>query len=644
MSVPAASGNSGKRSDVLIQFGSRIGRDTVVYALGTAIVLPFSLVTVAVLTRYLTPAEYGQLAVLFVFSGLLTTLYNVGSLQGTLMWVFGSSGDEVEAAATGGAASGTKRRALGSGLGLTTLIVTVATIPILLFAVPIRDLLLGGAAPPAAVRWAAASAAFGSLWRLVINVFRMERRPRTFATLNALRPTFVLGCSIPLVATGHGATGAVAGTALGTAVGVLVCLFLGRRSYAVGLHREDVRRIVSMGSRFVALVVALWVVHNADVYVLSRFEAERDVGLYRLAGRVAAFLSYFVSSFLMAWGPLEATSLFQATYARHGRPGVRSRLITYYLVIALTLLLAMAVSAEVLVRIAAPAYAAAAPLIAPIGFGFVAYGGFIVLARSATIAHRNLVYGTLAVGCAALFSLLAVLLIPPFGGYGAALAVALSMFTGCIIFMVLIARAEQPVPFEYGRLLGVLTLALGAYAAMRWGAPAAGSSRSLVDAGIFAAFLVALLGFRIVPLAHLRPLGRMAASMLPARGNRSRLLEATARLASSDQLALELVARRHLPPEEAAQRLGAGVDELLAALVRALRGVEGRGTSTDADARIGAYLVREQAPAERDALAQRLWESGVDPLDLHELETTLAQVRAIPRRRWRTATPQAAAE
>src|SRR6266545_3273006 len=41
------------QADVLVLLGSRISRDTAVYAAGTAMTLPFSLVTVAVLTRFL---------------------------------------------------------------------------------------------------------------------------------------------------------------------------------------------------------------------------------------------------------------------------------------------------------------------------------------------------------------------------------------------------------------------------------------------------------------------------------------------------------------------------------------------------------------------------------------------------------------
>src|SRR4051794_10337443 len=155
--------------------GGRIGRDTLIYAAGTAMVLPFSLVTVAVLTRYLAPAAYGELAVMLVFASLLTTVYNLGSLQGTFMWVWGAGDEGAEVGEEGGGAvSGTKRRALGTGLLLTVLVVTSLTVPIALAAGPIGELLLGRDDAAGTVRLAAASGGLGSIWRLAVNLFRME--------------------------------------------------------------------------------------------------------------------------------------------------------------------------------------------------------------------------------------------------------------------------------------------------------------------------------------------------------------------------------------------------------------------------------------------------------------------------------------
>jgi O-antigen/teichoic acid export membrane protein len=612
----------------VVLYGTRISRDTAIYAVGSAIVFPFSLINVVVLTRFLEPAEYGQLAVLYVFAGLLTTVYNAGSLQGVLMSVFRGSADDVEVddetlPTTKGSKSGT----LGTGLILTLLIAGAATIVLCGVARPLGQLLLGGQGHSAAIRWAAASAGLGAVWRLAVNVFRYERRPGTFAVLNSMRPAFALAGAAPLVATGHGVSGALAGTALGTAVGLTICILVARRSYALAFHLRDAVRIMLLGARFLPVIAGGWALHNVDVLMLSRFAPEADVGLYRLAGRVAVFLSYFVSAFLMAWSPLEATSLFRATYARLGRPAVRATLVSTYLVVALVILLAMAVSADVLVQIAAPSYAKAAPLIAPIGFGFVGYGGFVVLARASRIPHRMRTYGWVAVGSALLLVGLGLFLMPWLGGYGAALSMIGATTAGITVFMVLISRSDESLPFEYRRMATALALSGACYAAITWANRSALHWRGAAEVGAFCAYLGLLVLTNVVPRSRLAILLLMARGLLPNRRARRELLARLTALPPTERGLVTAAARGTFPPGR--------VSKTGSELVRALRMLGGIGGSSERDDAIAAYLLSTAPSADRDAMMQRLWERGVEPADLHAIESTLDDLRRVPRRAWR---------
>ena len=49
-----------------------------IYALGMMAILPAGLVSVAVTTRYLEPADYGRLAILFAVASVLTILCGLG--------------------------------------------------------------------------------------------------------------------------------------------------------------------------------------------------------------------------------------------------------------------------------------------------------------------------------------------------------------------------------------------------------------------------------------------------------------------------------------------------------------------------------------------------------------------------------------
>ena len=125
--------------------------------------------------------------------------------------MFGSSGEEEIDDDTEEAASGTKRRALGTGLTTTAALTAIGTVLVVALAPWLAEMMLGDRERSELIVIAAASGAAGALWRFVSNILRMERKPRAYVVLNSVRPVLVVGTVIPLVASGGGVEGAPSG-------------------------------------------------------------------------------------------------------------------------------------------------------------------------------------------------------------------------------------------------------------------------------------------------------------------------------------------------------------------------------------------------------------------------------------------------
>jgi O-antigen/teichoic acid export membrane protein len=621
------------------RLGLQLTNHTALYATSAGIVFAVGLLNLAVLTRFLTIDEFGLLAVLLVFSALLTIVYNLVSLQGTFGLVYRGGGEEeiaIDSEVLEAETSAVdKRGALTTGLVLTLVVTAVGTAVTCLFAGGLSQIL--GDVPASWVRLAAASGASGAIWRFVVNVLRFERRPISFVAMNALRPLAVLGLSIPLVVSGHGVPGVLFATTVGTAAAVLVVLAASAASYSTAIQWTALKPIVRIGAFLVPVILAFWVVQNVDLYLVSVFADESEAARYRVAARIAAGMAYFVSAFLMAWMPLSRTLVHQAVSRRHGPASTAGTMLLYFWATALWVVLGLALLSDLLVKVAPGTYGPAAPLIPLIAAGFVAYGSLIVVHRSAVIAHKMFVYVGLAVLAAVVFTVTALVLIPLYGAYGAAVAPVVGFGVATAVELYLSQRGQDPIEIPFGRLAAITLVGLLTWAVSHIAADTAASLRLIFAIGLTATFPVMLSSLSLVQLPSI--------TELRAAGRRSREAAFRQRLPGGEsgewELA-EMLLSEGRTVAEAADRLGLSEEEALVRFARLIEGVAATTVPDGARADTARYLLMAGPAAIRDDASVRVLAAGVDPEALVDLETAREVVRRAARPRGRDTAPAAA--
>ena len=604
------------------------------YVGGAVIALFLALVNVAVITRFLDPAEFGELALLLTYSAFLTVLYNLGTLQGIFMWVFGASGEEDMGEDTTESATGSKRRALGTGLVTVLGIAAIGTALVVALAPRLADLILGDSSKADLILIAAASGAAGAVWRLVSNILRMERRPRDWVILNAVRPVLVLGVAIPLVASGGGVEGAIIGTAVGSWLSVGVGLAVTWGNFELALDRNDLVMIFRRGALYVPIIMSFWIAQNVDLFALSKFAPDVEVGLYRLAGRFGAFLSYFSSALFMAWSPLTRTPTFVAAHEQRGRHQLGGTFLTYYVLGGSLLVLALAVGADALVRIAPPSYADAAPLIPIVAAGFLAHGLLIAVYRVSKFKRKRPIYVGCALLSAAIFIPTALWLIPWLGAYGAALTVIVSFLAGVAVLTYFSQSGGEPLNIEYGRIGGGLALAGVCLLVAKGLGALIGEWGPVVEVGTLALYLILLAVSGVLPRDELKAIWAVLRSALSSRPRHLSLTDELEKLPPNSVVALRAGVDSRWKVTTMAAVSKNDPSTLPTDLVRMLRRLEGVELTTDRDEEIGRYLFSDLPVAERDALARVLWSQDVDPADVHRLERTVEELGRLPQEAW----------
>lgn len=624
----AASGPAGA-------LGARLTHDTALYTTGSLIGFVLALINVAVITRFLSPDEFGQLALLLVFASFLTIAYNLGVLQGTFTWVYGAAGEEDVEDEKDSAEAGDKRRALGTGLVLTLMIAAVGTLLVASLAPEIANLLLGDSDDGDLVLLAAASGAVSAVWRLGANILRLERRPYAYVALAAVRPLLVIGVVIPLVASGGGVEGAIAGTAIGSAAALLVTLVATHRSFLLTLKATDTRAILRRGVIFVPIIVSFWIAQNVDLFALSRYASDEDVGLYRLAGRIGAFVSYFSSALFMAWTPLVATPTFAAARREQGEDVLGGTMLSYFVTGGMLLLIALTVTADGLVRIAPSSYSDAAALIPLLAGGFLAHGLLVAIYRVSRFPGKRTAYVGAAIASAVIFLALALVLIPWLGAKGAALSVIGGFLAGALGLGWLSQHGPNPLKIGYGRIAASLALAGLCLGLARGVGSLAGDWQPAVEFGALLVYPLMLALTGVLVREERRAIAQVLRNSVPRRRASPEIQRGVRGLPTGLRATLKRAVVHGNSIEEIAAASGGEARKTSAELVLALRRVAGLAGPTDEDARIGEYLFAAGPVAERDAIGRKLIaDKVVDPTDLHQLEGTLQDVRRLPAEAW----------
>jgi O-antigen/teichoic acid export membrane protein len=632
----------------LAMLASTMSRTSLLYALAMGLVIPFGIVSLAFTTRYVDPSDYGRLAVLMALASAMTIIANTGAMHGTLLLVYGMAGegdadDPMSSAMLPGAGPYEKRRIMGSGLLVQLLFVIVLCGGAALLAAPTAALFLHSTSYASWVRWTCLCAAFGTFWRMILQTFRFDRRVVGYVGLSGVRPALVVAFTIIMLILHHGVWGVLAATAAGNAVSLAIAIFISRDHYLMRPHPRDLKVILLTGWRYVFVTFALFAHSNADVLVLSQVGSARQLGLYGVARRIAQIPGYVSNGFLLAWPPMERSTIAKANTELTGRPPFAATMFTYLMIVTITMYVGVSLGADVLVHVAAPSYSQAAKYIPIISLSLTAYVAYYGLYRGCSFPNRLNWLAIVSVISAGGYAAGGALLAQRWGIDGVCAAGTAAWLSAGAFFYALDRRGGVPLPLHWGRVFWCAGLGVGAVAAQRL-LPAADGPRVALDVGIAIVFGLLIVATGVLRVAQLKRLIEVVAQMYRPRRGRM-LMQRVHSLPDHERRAIvELVGKRRAL-EHVAEQTKVAPDILLARVVRGLRRCNNELVSTRIDHHLGRYLLYTTVTFDRDDQANWLRDHDIGFLQLHDLEESVALLRSVPPRRWvaQEKSPRAAA-
>jgi len=418
-----------------------------IYATGDILVKATSFLLLPLLTRYLSPRDYGIVGSVTAFAIVLGLILQL-NLHGAVMRFYGEQNSDED-----------RRRFTGTLMAFS-LIWSSAMVLVLNV---IGPFVLNGIYKEVSfepyLRMGTWIATFNALGTLPLTVLQVQQRPglhRLFSISTFLLHTsfmlfFVIGMKM-------GAYGALMGQLVGAGLAAIGYLVFIRRHAHLVISRDILKMCLVFSLPLLVYALGGWIVDMSNRIFIERFINLDQLGLFNVATQFAMVLGYLLNAVGMAFTPL-----FYETVRLSDGARVLARFGIVYVAAALGMALTVAVfSREAIVLLTEPRFHAAYRVV-PILTATQALTAFWhLIVNPLMLKKKTGLLMTVMLGSAVISILINVMLVPRFGIIGAALAAfAGNLALNCVVFFFSI-RA-YPVPYDYRQLAIVVGSAVGLY-------------------------------------------------------------------------------------------------------------------------------------------------------------------------------------
>jgi O-antigen/teichoic acid export membrane protein len=436
-------------------------RHAAIYSAGNLLLQAAGFLLLPIYVRYLKEDGYGTLEVLSRIGEVLAICLLGSGIRQALLTFHGQSADEAE-----------RRRVVGTLLALSGSTLLVGGGLLLILAGPISAWLQTDC-EPSLLRLAVMATLLEGLVSLLLTLAQARQESAFFTVISVLQFLVRVGLCIALVVgLGWRIRGVLVVSALTSG---LFALVLVGRELARGGMRPDPTKLAEMlrfALPFLPGALGYFVLNSGDRFFLKRYVPD-EVGGYALGYKLALVVGLFSRTPLYVVWSARMYDAARRDDAAETFGRVFTRIIGAFAFVGLGLCL---FADEVIALLAGGDFQGAAPIIAPVVLAYFFLTAADLMDAGFYVRRRTGTKTAIMLTSAVVIMLLYQLLIPTYGGMGAALA-TLAAFVFHAALTRYVSQGLFSVRYENGRVAALLALAVALWLVSRllpaalWAAP-----------------------------------------------------------------------------------------------------------------------------------------------------------------------------
>jgi len=430
-----------------------LGKDSLIYGVGSVVTRFIGLLTLPLFTAYLTPDEYGVLAMLALLTMVVQPIFSLG--LGAAMGPRYFEQDDIQ----------NKSTVVWTMLLIHTISSAFLIVIGWTYPAPIAKLVRLSSEHSLLIGLSLTGCAFTIMATAITARVQFEKQAKLYVVVTLITALTAIVVSIlTVVYLGWGVKGMVIGQLSGNVITLLAFLFIALRDTKLVINGVMAKELIRQGLPLIPSFGFVFVIMHGNKYILEWSLGLDAVGVYSVGFNLGMTMSIITGGISTAWFPFFLRYINRQTEAEEIFPKV----FTYYVLgVGLLALFYFIFAKIVVLTLTHEAYHSAHHLI-----GFVAIANFSQTLFGFFLPglyfNKEVKYVSVVQGIAALLSLpLNYYLIIETGVWGAAIGLAMSnMLMATLMYgWNVINKSRYPrVNYEWVRVFGFFAMACGIYA------------------------------------------------------------------------------------------------------------------------------------------------------------------------------------
>ena len=417
-----------------------LARQVAVYGSGRLALQLVSFITLPILTRVLTPEDYGVMEAVTTLLSVIAIVASLSLESAAQRSYFDYGPEQVEE----------RRVVLSSAFWPMVGWAAVLAAATAAFSGPLSSLLFGTDEFRTIILLAVIALPVAVATTFFLEVMRLRLQAVRYVLVSWFGALLSVALILYLVAIDdRGLEGFYLAGVISAVPTFLVAAAVARGAVRRTIDWPALRTMLLYALPLIPVAASNWIIQFVDRLFVLHFSSLHELGLYALGVRFSNVLLLVVTAFAFAWSPF-----ILDLYSREPdqEPVVRARALTYVALATAFGAVCLSVYAREFFRtITDPAFEDAYQIVGILCAGIFALGLNAVTITGITIARRTRYFAEYAAYAAALNIALNFALIPTFGIVGAAIATSLTfIFQACLYYW----RAQRlhPAPFDLRRI------------------------------------------------------------------------------------------------------------------------------------------------------------------------------------------------